>query len=145
MAEKMPQTYVNHTRLDPLFHFFLLPIFGGSTFASIFRFWYHPNPTTGWQFLLIAGATVAIFKMRLYSLKVQDRLIRLEERLRLATLLQEPLRSRIAELTEQQLIGLRFASDPEVPNLVERTLSERLSQADIKQVVRVWRPDYWRV
>jgi len=145
MAEKMPQTYANHTRLDPLFHFFLLPIFGGSTFASIFRFWYHPNPTTGWQFLLIAGATVAIFKMRLYSLKVQDRVVRLEERLRLATLLQEPLRSRIPELSEQQLIGLRFASDPEVPNLVERTLSERLSQADIKKAVRVWRPDYWRV
>ncbi len=145
MAEKMPQTFANHTRLDPLFHFFLLPIFGGSTFASIFRFWYHPNSTTGWQFLLIAGATVAIFKIRLYSLKVQDRIIRLEERLRLAMLLPEPMRSRIPELTEQQLIALRFAPDPEVPNLVERALSERLTQADIKKAVRVWRPDYWRV
>jgi hypothetical protein len=145
MAADKPQTFANHTRLDPLFHFFLVPIFAGSTFASIFRFWYHPNSTTGWQFLLIAAATVAIFKMRLYSLRVQDRVIRLEERLRLAMLLPEPLNSRIPELSEQQLIGLRFASDPEVPNLVERILSERLSQADIKKAVRVWRPDYWRV
>jgi hypothetical protein len=145
MAGKTPQTYANHTRLDPLFHFFLLPIFGGSTFASIFRFWYHPNTTTGWQFLLVASAMVAVFKMRLYSVKVQDRIIRLEERLRLATLLPEALRSRIPELTEQQLVGLRFASDQELPNLVDRALSERLSQADIKKTVRVWRPDYWRV
>ncbi len=145
MAERKPQTFANHTRLDPLFHFFLVPIFGGSTFAAIAMFWHQPGWHTGWRFLLIAGATVAIFKMRLYSLKVQDRVIRLEERLRLSSLLPEPLRSRIPELTEQQLIGLRFASDGEVPYLVERTLLERLSLADIKKSIQVWRPDYWRV
>jgi hypothetical protein len=65
--------------------------------------------------------------------------------LRLSQLLSDPLRSRIPELTEDQLIGLRFASDAEVPKLVERTLKEKLSRKEIKKAIRNWRPDYWRV
>jgi hypothetical protein len=83
--------------------------------------------------------------VRLYALKVQDRVIRLEERLRLTQILQEPLRSRIPELTVDQLCGLRFASDAELPKLVERTLNEKLKRADIKKAIQNWRPDYWRV
>jgi hypothetical protein len=145
MAGKNPQTFANHSRLDPLFHFFVLPVFVISTIAAIVLFLMHPSVHSGWHFLLITAATVAIFKIRLYANKLQDRVIRLEERLRLASLLQEPLRSRIPELTEDQLIGLRFASDAEVPKLTERALSEKLSRADIKKAVQTWRPDYWRV
>jgi len=100
------------------------------------------------SFLLIVLAVAMLtltFKVRLYALKVQDRIIRLEERLRLTQLLSEPLRSRIPELTEGQLCGLRFASDAEVPKLVERALNEKLKRKDIKQSIQNWRPDYWRV
>jgi len=145
MAEKRPQTFANHTLNDPLFHFFLAPIFVASTIAAIVHFVMHPAFNSGWHFVLIAAATVAIFKMRLYSLKVQDRVIRLEERLRLATLLPETLRARIPELTEGQLIALRFASDGEVASLTERTLAGNLERKDIKKAIQVWRPDYWRV
>lgn len=83
---------------------------------------------------------------RLFPLAVQDRLIRLEERLRLESVLDEDMWHRIPELTTSQLIGLRFASDDELPGLVERTLNgEFSSRKAIKQAVRDWRPDHERV
>ena len=152
MAEKKPQTFANHTRFDPLFHFFLIPVFGLGVLLALIHFFahitegdFHDHFHAFLLILLALALLVAVFKIRLYSLKVQDRVIRLEERLRLATLLSEPLRSRIPELTEDQLIGLRFASDAEIPKLVERSLNEELSRADIKKAIQAWRPDYWRV
>jgi len=152
MAEKKPQTFANHTRFDPLFHFFLIPVFGLGVLLALIHFFahitegdFHDHFHAFLLILLALALLVAVFKIRLYSLKVQDRVIRLEERLRLATLLSEPLRSRIPELTEDQLIGLRFASDAEIPKLVERSLNEKLSRADIKKAIQTWRPDYWRV
>jgi Family of unknown function (DUF6526) len=150
MAE--PQTFANHTRLDPAFHFFLLPVFAVALVMTLIHFFAHFSHSDSREnfhaFLLIVLALALLgmlFKIRLYALKVQDRVIRLEERLRLIQLLQEPLRSRIPELTESQLCGLRFASDAEVSKLVERALNEKLSRADIKKAIKVWRPDDWRV
>jgi Family of unknown function (DUF6526) len=88
---------------------------------------------------------VAVFKIRLNPLKVQDRVIRLEERLRMMAILPEATRSRIGELTDGQFVGLRFASDEELPTLVKRALDEKLSRKDIKKAVTNWRPDYSRV
>jgi len=88
---------------------------------------------------------VVTFKGRINPLKVQDRLIRLEERQRLSGLLPETLRSRIGELTERQLVSLRFASDAEIPGLVAMTFSNQLSPADIKKSIVNWRADNFRV
>ena len=95
--------------------------------------------------MLATAAVVAVFRIRIYALRVQDRLIRLEERLRLSKLLPESQYPRITKLSEGQLIGLRFADDAEVPALVQRALAENLSRADIKKAVGTWRPDYWRI
>jgi hypothetical protein len=152
MAERKPQTLANHTRFDPPFHFFIVPILVLGLILTLIHFFAHI--THGdmrdhiHSFLLILLALALLtwaFKTRLYALRVQDRVIRLEERLRLMQLLPEPLRSRIPELTESQLCGLRFASDSELPKLAERALNEKLSRADIKKAIQSWRPDYWRV
>ena len=95
--------------------------------------------------VIALAALMAIFKIRLNALRVQDRVIRLEERLRLATILPEPLRARIPELTVGQLIALRFASDAELPALVQKTLNEKLSRDDIRKSIQNWRTDDWRV
>lgn len=145
MAERMPQTFANHGRLDPPFHFFMAPVFVFAAIAATIHFIWRPSAHSAAFFVLAVAAAVAVTKTRLYALKVQDRVIRLEERLRLAALLPEPLRLRIPELTEGQLIALRFASDGEVAKLAERALNEKLSRVDIKKAIQVWRPDYFRV
>ena len=152
MAEKKPQTLANHTRWDPPFHFFIVPIIALGVIFTFIHFFAHlshadfrDNLHAILLILLALALMTWLFKTRLYALKVQDRVIRLEERLRLMQLLPEPLRSRIPELTEGQLIGLRFASDAEVPKLTERALNEKLSRNDIKKAIQNWRPDYWRV
>ena len=152
MSQTTPQTFSNHRRFDPLFHFFLVPVFAVGLLLSLIHFFYHFRDSDRrdniHSFLLIVlsvALLILVFRTRIYALKVQDRVIRLEERLRLTQLLREPLRSRIPELTEEQLVGLRFASDAEVPQLVERALSEKLKRGDIKKAIQNWRPDNWRV
>jgi hypothetical protein len=145
MPAKLPQTRSNHVRFDPAFHFFLAPA------LLLFLLWTVIHLVRHLESMSVGLVVVAVLmlvtatKARLYALKVQDRIIRLEERLRLSGLLPEPLRSRVGELTEAQLIALRFASDAEVPTLLQRTLGENLGAKQIKEEVREWRPDYWRV
>ena len=143
--ETMPQTYSNHIRRDPPFHFFLMPVAAITIGLAVYNVIRNFSFTNLWFVVLALAFAVAILKMRLYALKAQDRVIRLEERLRLAMLCSEPLRLRIPELTESQLIALRFASDAECPALVERALSSRLPASEIKKGIQNWRPDYFRV
>ena len=152
MAETKPQNFANHTRWDPPFHFFVLPVFVLGLILTLVHFFAHitegdlrDHIHAFFLILLALALLILAFKVRLNSLKVQDRVIRLEEQLRLMRLLPEPLRARIPELTEGQLCGLRFASDAELPKLAERSLNEKLSRTEIKKAIQNWRPDYWRV
>jgi Family of unknown function (DUF6526) len=145
MAETVPQTLANHTRWSPPFHFFILPVFVITVIIAIVHLVRFPGLHSVWLLVLALAAFGAVGMMRGYALKVQDRVIRLEERLRLAILVDKPLRARIVELSESQLVALRFASDAELPALAERALSEKLSNAEIKKAITQWRPDYWRV
>lgn len=143
MADK-PQSFKNHTRLDPLFHQFLGPLSFILLIAAVTSFVRNVGLMTAFQVVAAIWAVVVTFKIRLYALKVQDRIIRLEERLRMHELFSEPLKSRIGEFTESQLIALRFASDAELPALAEKAL-QGLDQKQIKASIKTWRPDYFRV
>jgi uncharacterized membrane protein YheB (UPF0754 family) len=145
MASPVVQNYANHVRFDPLFHFFALPVVGLTVIAAIVHAVQRPSWFSIWLVVFSAAVVVVALKARLYALRVQDRLIRLEERERLEKLLNDPWRSRVAELTERQLIALRFCCDTELQPLVEQSLGKNLSNAEIKKLVKVWRPDHWRV
>jgi hypothetical protein len=146
MSNNASQAYANHVRLHPPFHFFLLPgsaILAILTIVNVVR---NPGPLSSW-ILLLGGllAPVAVVHIRVYALKVQDRVIRLEERMRCWSLLSEPLRSRANDLAESQLIALRFASDGELPGLVQKTLDQKMTNGDIKKAISNWRSDTFRV
>jgi hypothetical protein len=143
--EKKPQNYDNHARFDPPFHFFVVPVALITSIALVVSAVRAPSLWSGWLVVVALAGCVALVKSRLNALKVQDRVIRLEERLRMMAVLPEAMRSRIGELTDDQFVGLRFASDEELPGLVQRALDEKLSRKVIKQAVTRWRPDHSRV
>lgn len=146
MGEKIPQTYANHVRTHPPFHFFALPATAVALIMAIVNVVRHYEVLEAWTLVVLtASVLVSTLLSRLNALKAQDRLIRLEERMRLTSLLNEPLKSRIGELTESQLIALRFASDGECPALVEKVLSSKMPSADIKKAIVSWRADTFRV
>lgn len=145
MAADNTQTFANHTRLVPAFHMITFPI------LAILFFWSAWRVMTGFSvdrlmFLLLTVATlVLLFLARIFALTVQDRVIRLEMRLRMAQLLPADLRPRINELTPKQLVALRFASDEELPDLVRTVLVDRITDAKaIKKLIRNWQGDYLR-
>ena len=139
------QNLSNHTMLDPKFHYFLVPVSAVNFFYSLRLLYKNPGSMSAWTCLMAFLLVVLIFTVRIYSLRVQDRLIRLEERLRMQSLLSAGVMRRTAELTEKQYVALRFASDEELPALVETTLTNKLKPADIKKAVKNWRPDNFRV
>jgi hypothetical protein len=145
MAKATPQSYANHARLDPPFHFVLAPLGIAAIIVSVVLFVQRPRLAAGLWIAFAIGLFLIAFKTRAYALKVQDRVIRLEERLRLSMLLPEAARPRIAELTERQLIALRFASDAELPALAMRALNEGLTSKQIKTSIQSWRADNFRV
>ena len=143
MAE---QSLKNHGRYVPLYHFFTLPILIGNFGARVY-FWVKAGFALSHFFpiLLAAALFLGILYARMFALAVQDRLIRLEERLRYERALPEELRWRADELTTNQFVSLRFACDDELPALMRKVLEEKVtSRKAIKQLIKNWRPDYLR-
>jgi hypothetical protein len=139
------QTYANHRRYFPLFHYVALPILVANVVVALAHAWRRPSFWNAWLVVVSAGLVAGIVASRASTLLVQNRLIGLEMRLRLAAVLPPELRARISELRLRQLVGLRFAGDEELPALVERCLQGELATADaVKREIRHWRPDYVR-
>ena len=134
MAEKIPQTYANHVRLHPPFHFFLFPSAIVLLILTIVNVVRHFGELQAWILLLIGlMMPVAVLLIRVNPMRVQDRVIRLEERLRLQALLPEPLLSQMGALSEKQLVALRFSSDAELAGLVEKVLKKGMPPEEIKK------------
>lgn len=143
-----PQNYNNHSRLDPKFHFFLVPVFVANIVTVIWlavRNWPEHQFLSLWEVMVAIALFVAVSAVRTYSLKVQDRVIRLEEKIRYERFLPPDLLERSHILTMKQVIALRFASDAELATMVKRTLAEGLNPKAIKQGIQTWKPDMQRV
>jgi len=145
MSKSQPQNLKNHARFDPPFHFVLLIVFLANLIISIVYVVKHPCFYSAWFVVLSVAAILALLKMRQYPIKVQDRVIRLEERLRLQALAPSEWHTQIYRLTEDQLIGLRFAADDEVVELAKQALEHNLTRKQIKERIKDWRADNWRV
>ena len=143
MAE---QNFANHPKIVPLFHYFILPVLTLSFGWSIYRLVHWRHWADGIIGVLTAAALLLLaFFTRIFALTVQDRVIRLEERLRFERLLPEDLKTRIPEFTVAQLVSLRFASDAELPALARKVLTDNLTDRKvIKQLVQNWRADHLR-
>lgn len=136
------QSFKSHTQWDPWFHFLLSPILLINVALAVKHAWAYPAYTTVVAVVMAIALFLLAFKMRLYSLKVQDRVIRLEERLRLQGQLPA---AEIAKLTESQFIALRFAADDEVAALAQKAIAGNWNQKQIKAAIKTWRPDHFRV
>ena len=146
MAEKTPQTFDNHAKLVPVFHYIALPIFLVNVLLALYRMFTGFSFDTAWGVALAIGLMVVALFARVFALGAQDRVIRLEERLRMQVLLPDELKPRIDDFTMDQLVALRFASDAELPGLAKKVIEDGIAnRKTVKQMVVTWRADYQRL
>jgi hypothetical protein len=140
------QNFANHTRLVPTYHFFVVPVMILNFVSAIVRLVRMGVTFDRVVYLLTATALlIFIFNARVFALTVQDRVIRMEERERMARLLPQDLQGRIGEFTRGQLVALRFAGDDELPGMARKVLNDELTDIKtIKRMVQHWRPDNLR-
>ena len=144
MAEK--QNYQNHTRWYPLVHFVIFPLLVINLLCHLVRLVWAPTIDRGFWTLLSVVLALMVLAGRQQALKAQDRTIRLEERLRYKELLTPELAKRASELPTGKIIAMRFASDEELADLVNKVLDGKLNTSkEIKMAVNNWRGDYLRV
>ncbi len=139
------QSYASHTRWMPMFHFVTMPLMLINLIYSIYRVTQAFHVESVMALIVAFGLLMIGFFSRINALGAQDRVIRLEERLRMQTLLPDDLKPRINDVTTGQCVALRFASDAELPALVKKALDENADQKTIKQAIQNWRPDFQRV
>ena len=145
MAQEKIQSFENHSRVVPPYHMFVIPVFMINFVWRLIQLRYGITFASIMNVLLAAAFIVLVLYARLFSLTVQDRVIRLEMRLRLERALSPDLRSRIAEFTVPQLVSLRFASDQELPLLAQQVLDEKLNdRKTIKRRIKDWQADFLR-
>ena len=145
MSNPKIQTFENHTKTVPAFHFVVLPIFLINLIWSIYRMVRVFSFASVFSVLFALAILLLAVTARQFALTVQDRLIRLEMRLRLHQLLPADLRLRIPEYSVGQLVALRFASDEELPGLARKVLDEKIADRKaIKKMIRTWQPDLLR-
>src|SRR5205814_7954333 len=132
------QNFANHAKFVPTYHFFVVPVFVINFVWSLVRLWNLGISFAGIFGVILAAALVILaFQSRLFALAVQDRVIRLEERLRYAQVLPSDLQARCGELSIDQVVALRFASDAELPALTRKVLGEKLTERKaIKQLIK---------
>lgn len=145
MSNATDQNLKNHARFDPIYHFFISLVFLINVIIATAYAATHWSLYAGWVVVVSLAAFFAVFKVRQYPLKVQDRVIRLEERLRLQALAPAEWHTQIYRLNEGQLIALRFAADDEVVELAKQALEHNLDRKQIKERIKSWRTDNWRV
>lgn len=146
MANMNSQTYANHTRWQPTFHFFVVPVMVINFIWSIVEFVMTPGWNSGRWAVVSLVLLVLVFLVRMNPLKAQDRIIRLEERLRYQQLLSPALLEQAGTLRTGQIIALRFAPDDELEELLSAVLAGKLTKpVQIKQAIRNWRSDTFRV
>ncbi|MBL8961720.1 MAG: hypothetical protein JNJ98_17805 [Gemmatimonadetes bacterium] len=141
-----PQSATSHARTIPVFHLFALPVLLINIGVAVAALWRTPTLASGWALLVAAALFIGVLMGRVQALTAQDRLIRLEETLRLQRVLPAGQQADIAALTRYQFVALRFASDEELPELVRRVRAGEFAKPiDIKKAIRNWRPDHLRV
>lgn len=140
------QSYANHGKMVPLFHYVATPLLLAVFVWRVRDVAVAPSVDAVMDLLLTVVVGIVFWYARTFALGVQDRVIRLEERLRMDRLFDDGMRARIGEFTTSQLIALRFASDGELPALARRVLDEGLrDRKAIKMAVREWRADHQRI
>lgn len=142
-----PQSFENHAKIVPGYHYWATAFLVLPTLYFLFRVvtdFYSVERTA--NFFFAVGVIMAALYARVFPLGVQDRVIRLEERLRMQSVLPDDLKARIPEFSTAQLVALRFASDEELPELARRVLDENITDKKaIKQAVEHWRADNQRI
>jgi hypothetical protein len=139
------QNYGNHRKFFPLFHFVAAPLLITNLVWQFIKVRRVVTTDTVIDALTAVGLIALALAARTMALKVQDRVIRLEMRLRLRQVLPAALAARIGDLTHTQLVGLRFASDAELPGLVQQVLDQKIASAtQIKKMIQAWEADHLR-